>query len=260
MATVFFGEFGNTNPTVKNFNDFERLILYQAVEEASVMIQLAYKHGLTNFKDFHYILEHCFGNSNPKTIKTIKEGLFKLNEICVDPKIYIKFIDAREQQHQRLTHIEKDLNDQYVFTFDDIYTKEKIMMANEKALGAYVNVQNMRDLNSKFAGHVGSVMNIYIGNGFLSNTTSIMTRKMVICHELTHKALLTVDYSFFEDKSIKNRDNPEERKILVDLIYGANQVKNIAKESPENAIRIADCWATFIAYIYVTIQDEPLSP
>jgi len=253
MATVFFGEFGNKTHTLKEFNDIEKIILREAVKGASFAIQLAYKYSRTNFKDFHHILIHCFGNAKAETIKTVKEGIFKLNEICVDPKIFIKFIDAREQMHEKMTHLEKDLNDQYIYTFADVFIKKRIRLANQQELGAYVNIQTMKDLHCQYTGHVGSVMKIYIGEAFFCAATDDQQRQRIICHELTHKALSTVDYSFFEEKTTKKLDNTQERNIKVELIYGEESVENIAKASPENAIRIADCWSMFIAYIeYIT--------
>ena len=95
------------------------------------------------------------------------------------------------------------------------------------------------DFNEKYFSHVGTVMNIYIGENFFCSTYDNKTREQAILHEYSHKALFTVDYAV---------ETPEpDGKDGAWLVYGQEDCQYLATQNVLDTMRNADCLGYFLS-------------
>ncbi|MCK5820029.1 MAG: hypothetical protein KAH18_12500 [Psychromonas sp.] len=227
MITIYFESFGGG---FSPFSDLEKEMLRQAFSHAQIHCQKAYNASLSSFKRHRSELQLWFGNSKNITILHVISSIRKMHIVVFNPKIFITFVDARERYIQRgdlefdTVHDAPSQEDNHFLKYQQ--GTRTIVQDNQTA---FVNCISWSDHDAGCSNHVGLGMRVYVGHAMFSESSSPIKRSQTVIHELSHKILGTVDIN-----------------LAGNLVYGERNCQQLAKTSPEQAIKHADCLAFFI--------------
>jgi len=236
MATVLFGEFGGKNHERSVFNVQEKALLMQSVSDATESLSKALIASNKNFSGHLDKIKLWFGDVTAEHIVALKKNVNKMHSTFISPETFITFIDARGQHfHPYMGRM--PLNNIADAQYDELMMKGGERKKVNKSVNAWVYPLSWPDFNEKYSSHVGTVMNIYIGERFFYFTNNNKKREQIILHEYSHKALLTVDYAVTRS-NLKNND--------CEFIYSEEECQDLATEKNLEAIRNADCWGYFL--------------
>jgi hypothetical protein len=238
MAIVFFGHFGGKDHPSSHFESHEQQILSQAVADASESISQALIAARHNFKGYHDQIKLWFGEVTPEQMEDLKRAVYNMHSTFMDPKTFIKFIDARGQYfHPYMGRLP-------LSNIADAKYDELMMQGGKRTKIREYNTGLTYPLSwassdGKYNGHAGSVMNIYIGAEYFSSSRSKKMCEQTILHEYSHKALFTVDYAVIRP----SRVNPGDCAF----IYGKEDCLWLATQNSQETIRNAACWGYFLS-------------
>jgi len=237
MATVLFGEFGGKNHERSVFNVREKVLLMQAVSDATESLSKALIASNKNFSGHADKIKLWFGDVTAEHIVELKKNVNIMHSTFIAPETFIRFIDIRGQSfHPYMGRM--PLNNIPDAQYDELMMKggeRKKLNASTNALVYHLSWANP---HGQYKGHVGSGMNIYIGHGFFCYIPASRMREKVILHEYSHKALLTVDYAV-ETPTPEGEDGAWP-------VYGQKDCQYLATQNVLEAMRNADCWGRFL--------------
>jgi len=237
MATVLFGEFGGKNHERSVFNLREKALLMQAVSDATESLSKALIASNKNFSGHVDKIKLWFGDVTAEHIVELKKNVNKMHSTLIAPETFIKFIDARGQYfHPYMGRM--PLNNIADAQYDELMMKGGEREKVNKDCDALVYHLSWPDFNEKYSSHVGSVMNIYIGENFFCSTNNNNKREQAILHEYSHKALFTVDYA------VETPETFDEDGAW--LVYGQKDCQYLATQNVQDTMRNADCLAYFL--------------
>ncbi len=238
MAIVFFGHFGGKDHPSSHFESHEQQILSQAVADVSESISQALIAARHNFKGYHDQIKLWFGEVTPEQMEDLKRAVYNMHSTFMDPKTFIKFIDARGQYfHPYMGRL--PLSNIADAKYDELMMQGgKRTKISEHTHGLVYHL-SWPSSDGKYNGHAGSVMNIYIGAKYFCFSTSKKVREETILHEYSHKVLFTVDYAVTKP----SRVNPGDYVF----IFGKKKCKSLAIVNSLEAIRNAECWGYFLS-------------
>ncbi len=238
MAIVFFGHFGGKDHPSSHFESHEQQILSQAVADASESISQALIAARHNFKGYHDQIKLWFGEVTPEQMEDLKRAVYNMHSTFMDPKTFIKFIDARGQ------YFHPYMGRMTLSNIADAKYDELMMQGGKRTkISEYTHglsyPLSWASSDGKYNGHAGSVMNIYIGAKYFCFSTSKKVREQTILHEYSHKALFSVDYAVSIPDPNKDKEST--------FIYGEKKCQWLATINSLEAMRNADCWAFFLS-------------
>jgi len=237
MATVLFGEFGGKNHERSIFNLREKALLMAAVSDATESLSKALIASNKNFSGHVDQIKLWFGDVTAELIVALKKNVNKMHSKFTAPETFITFIDARKQYfHPYMGKM--PLNNIPDAQYDELMMKGGERQKLNKFCDAFVYHLSWENPNGKYNGHVGSGMNIYIGERFFYFTKTNKYREQAILHEYSHKALKTVDYTMETPKP-----GGEDGSWFV---YGLMDCQYLATQNVKETIRNADCWGYFL--------------
>ncbi|MCK5819512.1 MAG: hypothetical protein KAH18_09745 [Psychromonas sp.] len=241
MVGVLFGYFGVINDPDKQFTEDEKSSLRLSVAYVDYILYKVNQACIRNFEGDLDKIKLWFGDASPEVIVELKKNTHKLLSIFTDTERYIKFINAREQHLMKGVARRLPENNRPDQLYDNAIAQGGERSMGPENLNAFVFPLSWSDPSDQCSGHVGSVMNIYIGNYYFNTSRSFLMKAHTIIHELSHKILFTVDYAY--------REYPDNNKFLkagyFSDVYGENKCKLLAIENPKEAMRNADCMAYF---------------
>ncbi|MCK5818261.1 MAG: hypothetical protein KAH18_03200 [Psychromonas sp.] len=232
MINIAFDGFGNDH-IIDEFSYLERHKLRQGVYsalEATLKVKDAANFA---FDDHHPVIKLWFGNSDHETITGVITGIIDMYDILSDNTKTITFVNAYGKTSRRhyTTYVPAPgiagrlSHGGEVATY---YTNERVQNRDSRVL-AYIHglSSDFRCTSGSLPYLSGSAFKVYIGPAmFKAGDEGIAT---TILHELTHKALNTIDL---------NREGLP--------VYGRGDCQRLASSDPLYAIVNADCWTFFV--------------
>ncbi len=237
MATVFFGHFGAKNHPSSHFNDHEQQLLKLAVSDAEYTLSQALIAARHNFKGHHDKIKLWFGEVDPEQITFLKRAVYKMHSTFLEPKTFIKFIDARGQYYrENMARLPLD-------NVTDVHYDALIMEGGPRVMPSqwtYGGVFTLSWANSDDRHHVhaGSVLNIHIRQAFFADYVDNKKREQFMLHEYSHKVMRTVDYAV-------SIPDPNKADDCI-FVYGEDMCQWLATKNVQEAMKNAECWARFL--------------
>ncbi|MCK5819763.1 MAG: hypothetical protein KAH18_11095 [Psychromonas sp.] len=236
MSTVLFGYFGAKSHQQSEFTAKEKNLLTLAVAGAEEHLFKAMQACFRNFEEDLDDIYKWFGDISKEFIIYLKKMIYQLHSIFTDPEIFIKFIDARGQYYHpypwRLP----------IDGIPDLRYNELVLEGGKRTrvddcTNGFVYPLSWQDLNSKLFSHAGSVINIYIADNCFEPSYSCKERARFILHEVSHKAISTVDYRLIPINA---------HRIESFMVTDEIDCLCLAITDPDDAKRNAQCWAYFL--------------
>ncbi len=237
MATVFFGHFGAKNHPSSHFSDHEQQLLKLAVDDAEYILSQALIAARHNFKGHHDKIKLWFGEVDPEQIAFVKRAVYNMHSTFTAPETFIKFIDGRSQYYrENMARLPLD-------NVTDVHYDELIMKGGSRGMvspwtAAGVFLLSWPNSDDKYHTHAGSVMNIYICQGFFACDIDDKMRAKILLHEYSHKAICTVDYAV----SIPDPNKADDCRFVL----GEEECQLLATKNVLEAMKNADCWGRFL--------------
>jgi len=237
MATVLFGEFGGKNHERSVFNLREKALLMQSVSDATESLSKALIASNKNFSGHVDKIKLWFGDVTAELIVGLKKNVNKMHSTFTAPETFIKFIDARGQYYHPYMG-RMPLNNIADAQYDQLMMKGGERKKVKESSNAFIYPLSWENPHGKYNGHVGSGLNIYIGEKFFCSTKNNKMREKAILHEYSHKALFTVDYAL-ETPTPEGEDGTW-------FVYGEEDCQYLATQNALETMRNADCWGRFL--------------
>ncbi len=170
-------------------------------------------------------------------MEDLKRAVYNMHSTFMDPKTFIKFIDARGQ-YSRSIIARLPLDNVTDEHYDALIMKGGPRVIPPRTDRAAVFPLSWPNSDDKYHSHAGSVLNIYIRVGFFGVGLGHTMRMQILLHEYSHKAIGTVDYAV----SIPDPNKADDCMF----IYGKEDCQWLATQNSQETIRNADCWGYFL--------------